>query len=224
MAEKDYYKILGVSGTAGMDEIKKAYRQLAMKYHPDRNPENKDAAERRFKDISEAFYVLGDEKRRAEYDAFKKGYGYGAESGQFTGAEGFDFEEILKHFGGFGRRGRGASYGATGFEDIFSIFSNMGSDGTQTEYIYTQRPEGAVRGARYGRPKESTDARATLEIPANLAQRGGEALFNYNGKKITLKIKPNTSSGQQLRMKGQGETCPYCNHPGDLIITIKVRA
>ena len=65
MSEKDYYTILGVSEDASLDEIKKKYRNLAMKYHPDRNPDNKDAAEKRFKDISEAFYVLGDEKRRS---------------------------------------------------------------------------------------------------------------------------------------------------------------
>jgi len=219
MTDKNYYKALGVSEEAGMDEIKKAYRQLAMKYHPDRNPQNRDAAEKRFKRISEAFYVLGDEKRRAEYDAYKKGYGYGARRGEFTGAQGFDFEEILKHFGG----ARGARAGAgTGFEDIFSVFQSMGGDGVRTEYIYT----GPGQGARYAEPqprhRESTDASATLSIPSRLAQKGGEALFNYKGKKITLKIKPNTQSGQKLRMRGQGEMCPYCGHPGDLIITIKI--
>jgi len=217
MSRKDYYKILGVSEEAGLDEIKKVYRNLAMKYHPDRNPQNREAAEKRFKEISEAFYVLGDEKRRAEYDAFKKGYGYGARTGQFTGAEGFDFEEILKHFGGGGFR---SARSTGGMEDIFSVFQGMGDDGVRTEYIYT----GPGRGRRYAQapPRESTDASATLSIPARLAEKGGEALFNYNGKKITLRIKPNTPSGQKLRIKDQGDMCPYCNHPGDLIVTIKI--
>jgi len=219
MSDKNYYKVLGVSESASLDEIKKVYRGLAMKYHPDRNPENKSAAEKRFKEISEAFYVLGDEKRRAEYDAYKKGYGYGARSGEFTGAQGFDFEEILKHFGGGGfggaRRGR-----SSGLEDIFSAFQGMDSDGVRTEYIYTGGPG---RGSRYAASaRETTDTSATLAIPARLAEKGGEVLFNYGGKKITLRIKPNTPSGQKLRIKDQGETCPHCNHPGDLIVTIKI--
>lgn len=217
MSDKNYYKVLGVSESASLDEIKKVYRGLAMKYHPDRNPENKSAAEKRFKEISEAFYVLGDEKRRAEYDAYKKGYGYGARGGEFTGAQGFDFEEILKHFGGGGFR---SARGGGGMEDIFSVFQGMGDDGVRTEYIY-RSPGG---GARYAaRAQETTDTSATLAVPARLAEKGGEVLFNYGGKKITLRIKPNTPSGQKLRIKDQGETCPHCNHPGDLIVTIQIR-
>ena len=216
MSDKNYYKVLGVSESAGLDEIKKVYRGLAMKYHPDRNPENKSASEKRFKEISEAFYVLGDEKRRAEYDAYKKGYGYGARSGEFTGAQGFDFEEILKHFGGGSFR---SARGGGGMEDIFSAFQGMDGDGVHTEYIY--RNPG--RGARYAaRAQETTDTSATLAIPARLAEKGGEVLFNYGGKKITLRIKPNTPSGQKLRIKDQGETCPHCNHSGDLIVTIQI--
>jgi len=208
MPRKDYYKILGVSEDAGLAEIKKVYRNLAMKYHPDRNPENKEAAEKRFKEISEAFYVLGDEKRRAEYDAFKKGYGYGAQTGQFTGAGGFDFDEILRHFGGAGRS-----------EDIMDIFRHMGGGGVHTEYVYRR----AAPESRYVETEEQTDLNATLAIPRNVAHSGGEVLFNYKGKKITLKIKPDTRPGQKLRIRNQGKMCPYCAHAGDLIITINVK-
>lgn len=207
MAEKDYYGILGVSENASLEEIKKAYRNLAMKYHPDRNPQRREAAEKRFKEISEAFYVLSDEKRRAEYDAFKKGYGYGARTGQFTGAEGFDFDEILKGFSGFG-----------GSEDIFDIFRHMGAGGNvHTEYIYTS---GGPR-AGFRRVKEDTDLNATLAIPRNVAQNGGEVLFKHEGKKVRLRIKPDTRPGQKLRIKGQGRACSSCGHAGDLILTIK---
>ena len=105
MSDKDYYSILGVPENANVNEIKKKYRSLAMKYHPDRNQDNREKAEERFKQISEAYYVLSDEKRRAEYDAFRKGYGRGF-GGQFTGAQGFDFDEILKAFSGAGTGGR----------------------------------------------------------------------------------------------------------------------
>ncbi|MGB2706268.1 MAG: DnaJ domain-containing protein [Candidatus Omnitrophota bacterium] len=213
MSEKNYYNILGVSEGASLEEIKKAYRNLAMKYHPDRNPQRREAAEKRFKEISEAFYVLGDEKRRAEYDAYKKGYGYGARSGEFAGAQGFDFEEILKHFGG---GGFGTARGRGGMEDIFSAFQGMGGDGVHTEYIYRRAaPEG-----RYAEAQEHTDLNATLAIPRNIAQNGGEVLFKHEGKKVTLRIKPDTRPGQKLRIRGQGKTCPYCGHAGDLILTI----
>jgi len=214
VSKKDYYKILGVPEGTNMDEIKKSYRKLAMQYHPDRNPENRENAEKRFKDISEAFYVLGDEKRRAEYDAYKKGYGFGA-GGTFTGAQGFDFEEILKHFGGRGR----SSGGFGGVDDIFNIFSHMG-DNVQTEYIY--RGPGGSRVYTNRTQEEQADFNATLAIPPNIAQMGGEVLFKHNGKKITLRIKPGTKSGQKLRIKGQGKICTSCGHPGDLIVTINI--
>ena len=71
--DKDYYKILGVTQSMSIDDIKSAYRKLAKKYHPDMNPNDKKGAEAKFKEISEAYYVLGDPKRKQEYDDFKKG-------------------------------------------------------------------------------------------------------------------------------------------------------
>ncbi|OGW74611.1 MAG: hypothetical protein A2Z72_07270 [Omnitrophica bacterium RBG_13_46_9] len=218
MSNKDYYKILGVSENAGIDEIKKAYRNLALKYHPDRNPGNKKEAEERFKEIGEAYYVLGNEKRRAEYDAFRKGYGYG-EGGEFTGAQGFDFDEILKRFSGSARRGRArrTTFKDDIFEDIFSVFQNMGDNGVHTEYIH----RGNGLGGNYSNIMEHTDINATLAIPAGVAKTGGEVLFRHDGKKITLRIKPDTRSGQKLRIRGQGKVCSSCGHAGDLIVTIK---
>jgi len=220
MANKDYYKTLGVQENASIGDIKKAYRTLALKYHPDRNPENRKNAEERFKKISEAYYVLSDEKRRSEYDAYRQGYGStGGEN--FTGAQGFDFEEILKHFsgsGGFSRSGRSARRSGSEFEDIFSAFNHMGGDGVRTEYIYT----GGNERSPYARVKEDTDLRATLEVPANILEHGGSAVFRHGGKKINLKVKPHTSPGQKLRIRGQGNACPHCGHSGDLIVTLHV--
>ena len=219
MADKDYYKALGVQESASIDDIKKAYRALALKYHPDRNPDNRKNAEERFKKVSEAYYVLSDEARRSEYDAYKQGYS--SRGGQsFTGAQGFDFEEILKHFGGSGgvsTSGRSSSRRVSGFEDIFDAFSHMGAGGARTEYIYT----GGNAGRAYQHVKEDTDLRATLEVPANVLAHGGSALFRHDGKKINLTIKPHTSPGQKLRIKGQGNPCPHCGHSGDLIVTLQ---
>ncbi len=217
MANKEYYNILGVTDNATADQIKKAYRKLAVKYHPDKNPNDRRAAEDRFKEISEAYYVLSDDKRRGEYDNYRK---FGTQTAQgFSGAEGFDFSEILKHFSSGGARGRRTTRTFTGnsFNDIFDIFSNMQGGGNE-EYVYMNN---GSSGAGYSRARVNTDLNATLSIPKNLAVRGGEALFNHNGRKITLKIKPGTKPGQKLRIRDQGRPCECCAHKGDLYITIK---
>ena len=99
MGADDYYSVLGVSEDASDTEIKKAYRKLALKYHPDKNPGDKKAEEK-FKKISEAYYALGDAKRRKEYDNLRR---MGAYTGDFSSAQGFDFSEFAKHFSGGGR-------------------------------------------------------------------------------------------------------------------------
>lgn len=101
---KDYYAILGVNKDASQDEIKKAYRKLAIKYHPDKNPGDK-SAEEKFKEASEAYEVLGDEKKRADYDNPASNFDFKASGGPDFGN--MNFDEIFKHFGGFG-----------GFEDL----------------------------------------------------------------------------------------------------------
>lgn len=210
-SNKDYYEILGVSDRASADEIKKVYRALAKKYHPDANPGNK-AAEEKFKGISEAYYVLSDPKKRAEYDAYKKGgfsrsYGSG---GGFQGAEGFNFEEILRAFrgaqsaGGQRRAGTTMHFGG-GFEDALSgLFGGVSSADDEVEPV-------------------SSDAAATLKISRARAQKGGEVSFKtHDEKKITVKIPAGINSGKKLRLSRQGNLCPTCNHEGDLILTIKV--
>jgi DnaJ-class molecular chaperone len=217
-AKKDYYETLGVRENASPDQIKKAYRDLAKKYHPDANPGNK-SAEERFKGISEAYYVLNDPKKREEYDAFKKGgfsQGYAGAAGQqgFQGAQGFDFNEILRAFraqqgGGGGQQRASFGGGARGFEDVFGdIFGGGRQQGRQEEEAES---EAAV------------DENATLRISKARAQKGGEVSFTArNGNKITVKIPAAIVSGKKLRLTRQGNECPTCHHPGDLTLTIKV--
>ncbi len=106
MAE-DYYQVLGVDKKASADEIKKAYRKLAVKWHPDKNPNNKKASEEKFKKISEAYAVLSDEKKRQEYDTFGSADQYRQQYSQEDIFRGFDLDEILRSFGFGGARGGG---------------------------------------------------------------------------------------------------------------------
>lgn len=208
-SEKDYYAVLGVSEKATADEIKKTYRALAKKFHPDANPGNK-SAEERFKQISEAYYVLNDDKKRREYDAYRHG-GFRASSGGhgggFQGAQGFNFEEILRQFRGGQRGGRTTVHfggGMRGFEDIFSGYSGPGDEEAMPETV-------------------SADIGATLKISKARAQKGGEVSFALEGgKTITVKIPAGVTTGKKLRLSRQGKLCPTCEHPGDLILTLKV--
>ena len=212
MAQKDYYEVLGAREGASADEIKKAYRNLAKKYHPDANPNNK-SAEEKFKEISEAYYVLSDEKKRREYDTFKKsGFSQrpGGGSQGFQGAQGFNYEEILRAFRGAQGGGRThMRFGGGGFEDIFGEIFGGQAQGYGREAEAVEEP--------------SSDVTAVLKISKARAQKGGEVSFGTSdGKKITVKIPTGIGSGKKLRLSRQGNTCPTCNHPGDLILTIKV--
>ena len=131
MEYKDYYKILGVEKTATKDEIKKAYRQLAKKYHPDKTKGDK-AGEEKFKEANEAYEVLGDDEKRKKYDQF-------GQYGDFQGGMNINPEDFASMFGGFSGFGKGFSGGAggnsSGFSDFFSaMFGNMGGSGYKTTY------------------------------------------------------------------------------------------
>ncbi len=214
MPQKDYYKILGVSENASPDEIKKAYRKLAVKYHPDKNLRNKKEAEEKFKEISEAYYVLADLKRKEEYDAFRRG-GF---SGTYTGAQGFSFDDLLKQFG---MAGAGGTRGRSGAR--YSVFSDFLGDtfrfGAGEDTVSHTR--GGTREYRQV-PKSDSDINGVLQLPRANAGYRGSAIVKIHGKKITVTVPPGIKDGQKLRVKGHGELCPYCNHRGDLILTIRL--
>ncbi len=217
MASQDYYRILGVSEGASLDEIKRAYRTLALKYHPDRNPQNRKEAEEKFKEISGAYYVLSDAQKRREYDALRSGAGPRAYSGDFAQQQGFDFEDLLRAYGSRGQRKAGYSRFGDVFEDLFG-----GSGGATRVFHYS------FGGQEEEVPEQvesfTSDVEAVMAVPKRIALHGGDATFRIaGGKTITVKIPPNTRDGQQLRLRGQGHSCPTCSHRGDLILKIKVR-
>jgi DnaJ-class molecular chaperone len=229
--QKDYYKVLGVPETATADEIKKVYRKLAVKYHPDKNPGNKEA-EARFKEISEAYYILSDEKRRKQYDQMKK-FGGAGFHGNYAGAQGFDFEELLRQFSGGRGRSGGGRYSA--FSDIFSdLFGGGMGGGSQFSFYSTgggPRQQYYQAGPGFGdgeyaqaAPEADADVTVGLKISQKRAKEGGEVTFRtQEGKTISVKIPAGIKEGQKLRLARQGRDCPHCHHPGDLILKIKVR-
>ncbi len=226
---KDYYKVLGVTEKASADDIKKAYRKLAVQYHPDKHPGREKEVEGRFKEISEAYFVLSDPKKRAQYDQMRKFGGAGASN--FAGAQGFDFEELLRQFGGGRGRpgassGRSSQYSAFGdiFEDLFAGLGGSGRGG-RSQYSYYSPQGGGQAYSPAEEEEESADVVVNLRVSKDKAEKGGPVTFKTpEGKTISVKIPPHTKAGQKLRLTRQGRLCPTCRHEGDLLLQIKVEA
>jgi len=205
MASKDYYEMLGVSKTASDEEIKRAYRKLAMKYHPDRNT-NKKEAEERFKELNEAYAVLSDKEKRKQYDTFGK-EGFHQRFSQEDIFRGFDFEDIFSSlFGGRGRReSRSAGRGGFDFGDIFS-----------------RSYQGGARS-----PQKGQDALYELPITLEEAAFGGEKRISIpkNGKveEINVRIPAGIPSGKKLRVAGKGIEGRSGGPAGDLYLQISIR-
>lgn len=207
---KDYYRILNVPETAPADEIKKAYRKLALKYHPDRTQGNKQAEER-FKEISEAHYVLSDEKRRREYDRLRTGAGPGS-------AKEFDFEELLRGFRG--------SYGSAEPPLFEEIFGGGGGHGRRAFY-FRNVPFGSEWEEENEPPQMQqvkTDILSDVVLTRQQAGRGGKVMINKSGSgTLSVRLPEGVRDGQVLRLRNQGTACPCCDKKGDLLLKIHVQ-
>jgi len=213
MPDRDYYEVLGVARDASADAIKKAYRKMARKYHPDVNPGDK-SAEKQFKEVQQAYDILSDQEKRALYDRYGSAAFEGmaaagprASASEWTsrfgepGAETVDFSEFFGTFGHGGEAGGGAGI----FEDLI----------------------GRMRGGRAARPRAGHDIEAHLTIPFLTAVRGGETTIELqrgdgNRESLVVKIPPGVDSGSKLRLKGRGEPGPKGAPAGDLTITLSV--
>ncbi|HNV63528.1 MAG TPA: DnaJ C-terminal domain-containing protein [Smithellaceae bacterium] len=219
MAE-DYYQILGVDKKASMDEIKKAYRKLAVKWHPDKNPNNK-AAEEKFKKISEAYAVLSDSQKRQQYDTFGSADQFRQQYSQEDIFRGFDLNEILRSFGFGGARGgrttfRTSRRGGGGFqeyEDPFAdLFGSMGGGGAGRQYANV--------------PQKGQDAEYNLLISLEESVLGAEKKISFQIENrvedINVKIPPGISTGKKLRLPGKGLSGYNGGPNGDLYLNINV--
>ncbi len=209
--DKDFYQILGVSKDVSDAELKKVYRRLARKHHPDSN--HGDAtAEAKFKEISEAFSVLSDKEQRSEYDQIRA---MGAGGARFTsgGAGGQGFEDI---FGGmFG--GHGAPGGAGG--QRFTFQQGGGAGGY--EDIFGGMFGGGPRAPRGPQPGRDITASTTLDFET--AVRGETVTLQTHNGQVKVKIPAGVEDGKRIRVRGKGEPSPDGGPAGDLMLTVQVR-
>lgn len=218
MAEPDYYEVLGVPRDATPDAIKKAYRGMARKYHPDVNPGDKKA-ESKFKEAQHAYDILSDAEKRSMYDRYGSAAFEGmAAAGPRAGAQEWAYRQ-----------------GGPGYESFdFSEFFGPGAAGAQEETgggIFEELL-GRVRGGRGGRrgggagPRPGRNLEAHLTIPFLTAVRGGETTVeierDHRRESLVVKIPPGIESGARLRLRGQGEPGEKGGTPGDLTIVVTV--
>ncbi len=205
MRYKDYYKILGIDKNASEDEIKKAYRKLARKYHPDVNPDNKEA-ERKFKEINEANEVLSDPKKRKKYDtygmdwakvgdeqheAWNKAGGYRSQSQYHTGeTQDFDMDD---------------------FSDFFRSMFGGGFSGSS----YTHHRSRSIKGQDY---------HAEMHLPLRTVFSDSKHTLTVNGKNMRITIPAGIKDGQVIKLKGKGGPGMNGGENGDLYITVMVDA
>ena len=197
MAEKrDYYEVLGVSKNASDDEIKKAYRKLAVKYHPDRNPGDKEA-EAKFKEINEAHEVLSDKQKRARYDQFGHAGVGGAGGGNPFGGAG-------NPFGGFNGQTFNFEFGNGGvFDDILGNLFGFGN-------------------AR--RPRRGADYQVAVTVTFEEAIFGTTKTVDNNGTNLKVKIPAGIDDGMSIRLRGKGGPAPEGGtEPGDLYVRVRVK-
>lgn len=251
MEPKDYYQVLGVAQNADVKQIKSAYRELALKYHPDRNREKPEMAEK-MKAVNEAYAVLSNPRKRQEYDALRRQYGASAyhqfrqsysEQDIFSGSDiNHIFEELAR------------SFGLRGFDDIFREFYGRGYQTFEFKrpgvfgrgFVFTfgagRRPRHQTAGPRWeslgklprfllGKlggvqlPQNGADLHGVIRLEPDVARQGGPFAYYLaqRAKKLVVKIPPGVRSGQKIRLAGMGSEGRYGGKPGDLYLKVKVR-
>jgi curved DNA-binding protein len=205
MEYKDYYKVLGVDRSADENAIKRAYRKLALKYHPDKNPGDKQAEEK-FKELNEAYEVLGDSEKRAKYDQLGASYRQWERMGRGSGD--FDWSQWAG----------GVPGGATRVEfgDLGDLFGGGFSDFFNA--IFGGAMPGGAR--RAGGSNQGRDVRQKLSISLAEAYTGGSRRVAIDGRKLDVKIPAGAQTGTRIRLSGQGAR--GARGAGDLYLDVEV--
>jgi curved DNA-binding protein len=199
MDYKDYYKVLGLDKNATRDEIKKAYRKLAVKYHPDKNQGNAEA-EHKFKEINEAHEVLSDPDKRKKYDELGSNWQQYQSNGKRGG---FDWNQWQNAEQG---RYRHSSFEEEDFSDFFnSVFGGMGGSAHRRKTTY-----------------KGQDYHAEVSISLEEAYHGTSRILELNKQKLRIQIKPGIENGQILRIPGKGAKGTNGGQAGDLYLTITI--
>ncbi|MCL2453013.1 MAG: DnaJ domain-containing protein [Alphaproteobacteria bacterium] len=213
---RDPYVVLGVQKSADLNEIKKVYRKLAKKYHPDQSKDPK--AKEKFAEVNAAYEILGDEKKRA---AFDRGEIDAEGKPRFHGFEGFGAEGP----GGFGRR----TAGGPGFQHFeFNFGGHPGAEGLNTSDIFADLfgAAGAPGGRRRGRGPETPrgeDVTAVVTISLAEAAKGTTARVSLpTGRTLDVTIPEGIESGKQIRLKRQGQPSPFGGEPGDALVSVEI--
>jgi curved DNA-binding protein len=203
MDYKDYYKVLGVDKSASTDDIKKAYRKLARKYHPDVNPNDK-VAEERFKEINEANEVLTDPDKRSKYDRLGSSWQAYQRAG---GGGGFDWSEWMAA----GNRG--------GYVDLNDILGGTGRGGNFSDFF--EAIFGNMGQARTA-PRQGQDYTQKVEISLEEAFNGAARILRVGGRRIEVKIPKGAKTGTKVRVRGEGAEGIGGGSKGDLYLEIEV--
>lgn len=225
MTALDYYKILGVPKTASAEEIKKAYRKLALKYHPDRTKGDK-AAEEKFKQISEAYAVLSDKEKRSQYDT----YGSADFRQRFSQDDifrNFDIGSIFREFGfdvGSGQGGMGGGFRSSTGGSPFDAFFQQAGMGGDMRGFRTSTQCGGPHAARHTKGKD-----ISIELPLSLEEvlTGTEKTISLgrgiDAEKVSVKVPAGIEDGKKLRVTGKGTASPAGGAPGDLFLLVKIQ-
>ncbi len=252
METQDYYQILNISKDADMMQIKKAYRDLAVKYHPDRNMDDPDALDT-MKQINEAYAVLSDSKKRQDYDSLRDQYGstnaYTQFRNSYSDQDIFNGTDIHKVFDELAQ-----SFGFRNFGDVFEQFDGAGSKkfefkgsnfsmkgafffGTMNfgkspfkNFLpgkmgwFAQKLLHNISGSKI--PLHGKDLHDTIQVNQDLAGKGGPYAYyhTWQSKKLVVTIPPNTRNGQQIRLKGMGTEGQGAGKSGDLYLKIETNS
>ncbi|MFC2106927.1 DnaJ C-terminal domain-containing protein [Bacteroidota bacterium] len=206
MDYKDYYKVLGVNKSASQDEIKKAYRKLAKQHHPDKNKGDK-ASEEKFKEISEAYQVVGNEESRKKYDEMGSNWKQYEQSGAYSG-QGSQY-----------RKGQNHQYSSADYEDLFG--GSGGFSDFFESYFGGAYQSGRSQKREWSVPGE--DYQAKLNIDLLQAYQGTSTVIQLDGGKLKVNIRPGVKNGQLLRLKGKGAKGSGGAQSGHLYIKVEIK-